>query len=72
MENIELLLYGIYGIMGVIWWSLNAKIDKIESKFDPLSNDLKDLNTRLSRIEGILLSKECCMINDDKHKKKAE
>lgn len=65
MENIELLIYGLFAIQGVVWWSLTGRIESIQQ-------DTKDLNTRLSRIEGILLSKDCCMIKDDKHHKKAE
>lgn len=45
--------------------SLGARIDKLDEK-------VTDIDRRLCRLEGAFASKDCCMIKDEKHMRKAE
>ena len=67
MELKELIIYGFtinFALMAFMWHSFNKRFDKIET-------ELKELNNRVSRIEGVLYSKECCMLSHDQKTKKA-
>lgn len=54
----------------------DKKFDKIEgdmkSEFKRVDDDLKEIRTSLNRMEGAFYSKECCMLHEEKHQKKAE
>lgn len=79
MENVNIILWSlgggfavIFGLMLVMWHSLNGRIDKLDSRIDKLDEKVTDIDRRLCRIEGSLMSKDCCMLKDDRQQKKAE
>lgn len=62
--------------LAAMFWIFNSrldkKFDKIEKQLENLTEDLKDVDRRLCRIEGSMASKDCCMLKDDRHMRKAE
>jgi len=50
--------------LGFIWVNLSNRLDKLDVKQD-------NLDKRLVAIETILHMKECCMLKEEKHHKKA-
>jgi hypothetical protein len=72
MEKIDIIFWilGIgfsfnFGLMIIIWGNLGKRIDKLDEK-------VTDIDRRLCRLEGAFSSKECCMLVEDRHAKKAE
>lgn len=72
MEKIDLVLWFMgagfsvmFTMMLMMWSSINTRIDKLDEK-------VTDIDRRLCRLEGAFSSKECCMIKDSSHMKKAE
>ena len=60
-------------------YRLDKKFDAIDKKFELVFQELKDirkeinhLECRVARIEGQMISKECCMLKNDSLHKKAE
>ena len=85
MEQLILLLgkvdvITLLAIAGMFWIfnnKMNAKIENLkydlENKIEKLSEDIKDIDRRLCRIEGSLASKDCCMLKEDRQQlRKAE
>ncbi len=92
MENLDIILWVmgggytlIFGLMLVMWNSLNQKIDNIASslnerisnsekilsaRMDKLDEKMTDIDRRLCRLEGAFASKDCCMIKDERHLRK--
>jgi biopolymer transport protein ExbB/TolQ len=54
----------------------DKKIDSVNTalsqKIDKLDEKLTDVDRRLCRLEGAFASKDCCMIKDDRHLRKAQ
>jgi len=68
MEKIDLILWilgGGFGLMIVMWNTLNSRLEKIDEK-------LTDVDRLLCRLEGAFASKDCCMIKDDRVKKASD
>lgn len=72
MEKIDLVLWFLgagfsanFTFMLLIWNNLSTRLEKLDEK-------VIDMDRRLCRLEGAFSSKECCMIKDDQHLKKAE
>lgn len=90
MEKLDIILWvmsGGFGLMLVMWHSLNQKIDgvnnslskriddvnnSLSTRIEKLDEKLTDVDRRLCRLEGAFASKDCCMIKDERHLKKAE
>ncbi len=86
MEKMDLILwimsggFGlIFGLLLVIWHSLNGRIDKTDSridklneKFDTLTEKTSEIDKRLYGIETVLHMKDCCVLKQDQNLKKAE
>ena len=79
MEKIDIILWIIgagftinFGLMLVMWNSLNKRIDGTDAKIEKLDEKLTDVDRRLCRLEGAFASKDCCMIKDDKYNRKIE
>lgn len=51
---------------------LSARMDKTDARIDKMDQKLTDIDQRVCRMEGALMSKECCMLKDEKHMKRAE
>lgn len=51
---------------------IDQRFDKIDQRFDKLEEKVTDIDRRLCRLEGAFSSKDCCMIKDDRHLRKAE
>lgn len=49
-----------------------SNFDKLRSNFDKLSDEVRDIDRRLCRIEGALSNKECCMLKDPRLNEKIE
>jgi flagellar capping protein FliD len=80
--------FGItFALMLIIWNSLNKKIDdvntslskkiddvdnKLSNRIDKLDEKLTDVDRRLCRMEGAFSSKDCCILKEDRHIKRAE
>lgn len=67
MEKIDILLWAVGGgfslnfaLLGVVWRSLNAKIDAVDvrlsSRMDKLDEKATDIDRRLCRLEGAFSS----------------
>lgn len=68
VDKIDMILWivgGGFGLMLVMWHSLNQRIDKLDEK-------LTDVDRRLCRLEGAFSSKDCCIIKEERHQRKAE
>ncbi len=87
LDIILWVMSGGFSLMLLMWHSLNTKIEKVESdlgakidkvesildsKIDKLDEKLTDVDRRLCRLEGAFSSKDCCMIKDETHIRKAE
>jgi hypothetical protein len=79
MDNSNLILFVMSGgftimfaLMVMLWSHMNKSLDKIDNKIDQLGEKIHGLDTRLSRIEGILHSQDCCVIKEDRSLRKAE
>jgi hypothetical protein len=82
MDKIDLILWivsGGFGLMIVMWHSLNGRIDKTDlrmekmnEKFDALVEKTSEIDKRLYGIETVLHMKECCVLKQDQGLKKAE
>lgn len=68
MEKIDILLWAISGGFGGTWLILLYMMREHKS----LREEVRDIDRRLCRIEGALSAKDCCMLKDDKLKKKAQ
>lgn len=51
---------------------IDQRFDKIDHRFEKIEASLHDLDKRLYRMEGSILSKECCMLKEDRQIKTAE
>jgi len=86
MDNVEMLIWvmgggfsGLFAFMLFMFASLNKRMDQLERRMDRLEANIMDLRKdmhalaeRLARIEGALMSKECCMLKNESQSKKAE
>jgi prefoldin subunit 5 len=86
MDKLDLILFVMGGyavlnltLMVIIWNSLNnsidklsVRIDKVGERIDKVESTIADLDRRVSRIEGMLSTKDCCMLKDQSQMKKAE
>jgi hypothetical protein len=68
MANIIVMIAMFYWFNG----RLEKNFDKIDDRFDRIESDIKELRTSVNRMEGALMSKDCCMLKDDKQSKKVE
>ena len=67
-------------LMGSMLWffynrldkKLSDRIDKLDKKFDRLSEKVEDIDRRLCRIEGSLSIHGHCLFSQSKPEKKAE
>lgn len=50
----------------------DLRFEKIDHRFEKIELTLHDLDKRLYRMEGSIISKECCMLKDDRQIKQAE
>lgn len=55
----------LIGAMWVFYSRLNGKIEKLDDK-------VADIDKRLFSVERMMHMKECCVIKDDSHLRKAE
>ena len=69
----------ILGALGFMWNHFNKKFDEIEKRFDRIDQRFEKLENRMIKqefdmieVKTILRMKECCMIQDERHMKKAE
>lgn len=83
MEITQIILWVIgigfafnFGLMLTMWHGFNNRMDKLDDKLTgqigKLDEKVTDIDRRLCRLEGAFASKDCCMIKDDRHLKKAE
>lgn len=83
MEKVDILLWIVgsgfgltFGLLLVIWNSINQRIDNTErslsNRIDKLDEKVTDVDRRLCRLEGAFSSKDCCMIKDERQLRKAE
>lgn len=68
MTSIDILLAVMIGGFGLqlslllIVWNCLSKLD----------DKVTDIDRRLCRIEGAMAAKDCCMLKDERHMRKAE
>ncbi len=83
MDKIDLILWIVsagfavnFGIMIVMWNSLNKRTDDVEknltSRIDKIDEKLTDVDRRLCRLEGAFSAKDCCVIKENSNRKIAE
>lgn len=54
-----------YGLLAIVWSSLNNRIEKLDEK-------ITDVDRRLCRLEGAFSAKDCCILKEDSHSKRAQ
>ncbi len=69
IHNLEAKMGARFAIVKTCFANLETKMDH---RFDVMSDDIKDIDRRLCRLEGAFTSKDCCMIKDSRHIEKAE
>ena len=76
MDKLDIILWILaggfsisFGIMRMVWNSINSRFDKQDSKFDRINLDIKEVRSSINRMEGAFYSKECCMLKEEKLKK---
>lgn len=57
---------------GLLYTYLRNMRADIMSEFKEIRSDLKELRTGLNRLEGAFYGKDCCMLKEEKHTKKAK
>ncbi len=62
----------IIAAFGGMWVHFNKRFDKMDSRFDRIETDIKEMRTSLNRLEGAFYNRECCMLKEDRQKKKAK
>ena len=90
MDKIDILIWVIgigfaffFGLMIVMWNSINNRLDRTDDKIDflytnlsarmdKLDEKLTDVDRRLCRLEGAFASKDCCMIKDERQLKRVD
>jgi uncharacterized protein YdcH (DUF465 family) len=86
MEKIDLVLwmmgagFAIMFSLTLIMWNymnsmfekMDARFEKLEVKIEKLDDKIKNLERDMIEVKTILRMKECCMIQDERHMKKAE
>ena len=75
MDKLDVILWAMtagftiqFGLMLLMWNS----IGKLGDKIDKLDEKVTDIDRRLCRIEGTLSARDCCMLKEDRHVRKAE
>jgi hypothetical protein len=61
-----------FALLTLLWKFMCGRFDKIDSKFDAILNEVKELRTSINRMEGAFYNKDCCMLKNDHNIKKAE
>jgi hypothetical protein len=79
MEKIDILLWIVgcgftitFAMMKMIWTEIKLMRTELKSDIKDVSEKLTDVDRRLCRLEGAFSSKECCMLKENRHHKKAE
>jgi hypothetical protein len=72
MEKIDILLWIMgagftinFALIRLVWSDMNKRFDRMEEK-------ITDMDRRLCRLEGAFSSKECCILKEERHMKRAE
>ena len=75
VANIIVMIAMFYWFNGC----LDKKFDKvyeelkdIRSEIKDIRSDIKELRTSVNRMEGAIMSKDCCMLKDERQIKKVE
>jgi hypothetical protein len=60
-----------------IWHSIEMmmwfkRFDKVDQRFNKIEDDISQIKMDMVEIKTMLRMKECCMIQDERHMKKAE
>lgn len=79
MEKIDIIMWTIGGgfaaTLGGFFYIAN-EIGKlrieISDQMKDLRRDVQDIDRRLSRMEGMMINKDCCMISDSRKMDKAQ
>lgn len=79
MEKIDILLWIVAGgftvtfsMMKMMWNDINRRFEKVDQRFDKMENRIQNLENDMIEVKTILRMKEYCMIQDERHIKKAE
>lgn len=54
------------------FFGLESRMEKLDKRMEKLESDLGHLKDDMIEVKTVLRLKECCMIQDEKHMKKAE
>ena len=75
MDKLDVILWVIGGgftLMLIMWHRMENKFDKVDTDIKDVRTEIKELRTSINRMEGAFYSKECCMLKEERHLKKAE
>ncbi len=50
---------------------VDERFDKIDKRFDKIEEKVTDIDKRLFAVETMLHMKDCCMLKEERHHKKA-
>lgn len=73
----------MFGLLITMWHHFNQRFDKVDKRFEKIDNKFEkvdqrfekleekvnNLDCRLSRIEGVITAKECCILSAHHHHK---
>jgi septation ring formation regulator EzrA len=51
---------------------IDQRFEKVDERFQKIDDKINDIDKRVFSIETMLHMKDCCMLKDDRMKKKAE
>lgn len=79
MDKLDIVLWAMglgfsfnFGLMWIMWIGLNGRMERLEQRIDKLDEKITDIDRRLCRIEGSMSAKECCMLKETHHPRKAQ
>lgn len=62
MEKIDILIWSMGGGFAGTWMMMLYCFSQINKRLDRIDDRLNGIESRIARVEGMLMNKECCMI----------
>lgn len=66
------ILANLITIVAPILYGMTWSHRNLANKIDKVTEEVKDIDRRICRIEGSLSSRDCCMLKDDHVNQRAE
>lgn len=69
----QMEIANLLAVAGIVWFLLRPikkDVEDIKKDVAAIEKDVREIDRRVSRIEGILMNKDCCMIKDSRNAEK--